>query len=501
MRHKDGIHLLTYILLLLPVVYIGWRCLNYTSGVLPDSDAAIFVNIAHHLINGKVLYRDVWDHKQPVIFLINALALKLGDGTFNSIRVAERYFAICAAFAFFVITARTFISSWITAIFTILFLIYFYSPLTFTMGNFTEEYASVFMLFGILYTLESIRQKSTALIILSGIFFSVSVFTKEPFLLSALPWIVYLMAKKEGRPKKLLYLAVGSVLPLIIAIIYFIHTETLNNWLNVIYFNLAASKYGLVHTSAISERIAASVNIFTKLVLFARTVDIFFAAGVISVFQRSFVREYKHIPVVIVLWFIMSLIAVNIQNNHFNHYYIQVVPGFIMAAASGAAFLMFNLRRVAGRITSTVSIFAVLILSVIIFDRDIAKTAYDMITSEALTVADEPIAIYIKEHTQKSDAIWVPSYDKYIYLQSGRLSPTKYLFMFPHIFITPTMNETSEEKLRCLREDLQRNPPVFIFITHLTELDYLGPAGIPQWINNNYTLDSTWYNGLLLRKT
>ncbi|MCG6552744.1 MAG: hypothetical protein L7F77_10480 [Candidatus Magnetominusculus sp. LBB02] len=493
MRKTQG---LTYVILALPVLYIGWRCLNYSSGVLPDSDAAIFSNIAYHLINGKLLYRDVWDHKQPVIFVINALALKAGDGTFNAVRVAERYFAVCVALAFFIIAARTFLSYWITAVFTVLFLIYFYSPITFTMGNFTEEYASVFMLLGVLFAIGAGRR--SPLIILAGIFFSLSVFTKEPFLLSALPWIAYLTA--QDRPKRLL-LAIGVFLPLILALIYFIYTGTLMDWLDMFNFNLVLSKDGMLHSAGITERLANSVSVFTNLVLFAKTVDVFFAVGILGVFQKSFVRQYQYMPVVIVFWFFMSLLAVNIQSNHFNHYYIQLMPGFIMAAACGAAFLTFNLRKYAGRILSSAAVFAVLTLSIVLFDYDIAKSAYNMLSYEQSSVAEEPIAIYIKERTQTSDTIWVPTYDKYMYLQSGRLSPTKYLFLFPHIFLTQTVKETTEQKERRLREDLQRTPPKFIFMSHASELDYLAPAGIPQWIQNNYTLDSMWYNGLLLRKT
>ncbi|MCG6553762.1 MAG: hypothetical protein L7F77_15660 [Candidatus Magnetominusculus sp. LBB02] len=89
-RYKENIHNVVIVLLGVFVAYIGWRCIDYSSDVLLPSDAAIFANIAHHLIHGKLLYRDVWDHKQPVVFGLNALALKFGDGTFNSVRVMER---------------------------------------------------------------------------------------------------------------------------------------------------------------------------------------------------------------------------------------------------------------------------------------------------------------------------------------------------------------------------------------------------------------------------
>ncbi|MBF0553102.1 MAG: hypothetical protein HQK96_00935 [Nitrospirae bacterium] len=505
--NKDRVLWLTDVALCVFAAYIGWRCINYASGVLLPSDSAIFVNIAHHLIHGKLLYRDVWENKQPVVFAVNALALKLGDGTFNSIRAMERLFAAGAAIVFFIITVRTFLSSWIAAMFTIIFLVYFYSPMTFSMGNFTEEYASVFMLFGVLCALEAVWRENSFLVLLSGAFFSVSVLTKEPFLLSALPWMVYLLAGKagktsmQGRLKRFsIFFTAGAAVPLLSALAYFVFTGTLTNWLDVIYFNLTFSTHEPSYHNPLSQKIALSLHAFSTLVWFIRTVNVFFALGVISVFQKSFLRKYRYVPLILPIWFILSLLAVNIQNHHYNHYYIQVMPGFIMTAACGAAFMAFNMRRLLLPALSSVLIAAFLILSLLILDNTMARAGFNMLTKyTASTVAEEPISLYIKEHTKDNDTIWVPSYDKYIYLQSGRLTPTKYLFFFGMSFY-PGMIETTGEKMASLKADLLKNRPAFIFLKRDNELDLLSPAGIPQWVKANYTLDSTWYDGQLLKR-
>lgn len=477
-RYKDNIRSGTVVLLGVLCAYTGWRCINYSSGELLPSDSAIFVNIAHHLINGKRLYRDVWENKQPMVFFINAIALKLGDGTVNSIRVVERYFAVCAALAFFIITVRTFISSWIAAAVTVIFLVYFYCPTTFGMGNFTEEYASVFMLLGVLCAIEAVRRENALLILSSGALFSVSVLTKEPFLLSALPWIVYLTAGKEGRPRRFSLFAAGAAVPLLISLIYFAMTGTLIHWLDVIYFNLT----------------------FSTFVWFTRTVNVLFIMGIISVFQKSFLQKYRYVPLILPFWFILSLVAVNIQNHYYNHYYIQVMPAFIMTAACGAAFIVLNLKRVSGTALSSALVVVSLIVSLLIFDNTMTMAGFNMLTKfPPSTVAEEPVALYIKEHTRDNDTIWVPSYSKYIYLQSGRLSPVKYLFFFNMSFF-PGMIETTGEKMNSLRAALLKNPPAFIFLSRENELDCLSPVGIADWVKANYTLDSAWYDGRLLRR-
>ncbi|MEO5359090.1 MAG: hypothetical protein H7843_01440 [Nitrospirota bacterium] len=483
------------------VVYVGWRCLNYSSGILLPSDSAIFVNIAHHLIHGKLLYRDVWENKQPVVFAIDALALVLGDGSFNSVRVVERYFAAGAALAFYLITVRTFLCSWEAAAFTIIFLVYLYSPMTFSMGNFTEEYGSVFMVFGVLCALESVRRENVILIFLSGVFFSTSTLTKEPFILSALPWLGFLvLAGNKARLKRLCIFAAGAAVPLLLAFAYFTLAGTLKHWLDVIYFNLTFSTRERSFHDSIPQKIRLSLHAFSTLVWFIRTVNVFFTLGVISMFQKSFLRKYAYAPVAVLCWFVFSLIAVNIQSHHYNHYYIQVMPGFIMTAVCGAAFMAYNLKRILSPALSSVLVIGILALSLLLVDNTMTRAGFNMLTKyPPSTVAEEPVALYIKNHTKDNDTIWVPSYSKYIYLQSGRFSPTKYLFFFDMTFF-PGLMETTGEKMQFLRADLIKNQPAFIFLSRDNELNYLSPVGIADWVKANYTLDSTWYDGKLLKR-
>ena len=44
-------------------------------------DTVVFAYIAQRMLAGDVLFRDVWDHKGPLIFMLNALGLWLGGGS------------------------------------------------------------------------------------------------------------------------------------------------------------------------------------------------------------------------------------------------------------------------------------------------------------------------------------------------------------------------------------------------------------------------------------
>ncbi len=307
-EYKKAVPWLTDTLLCTFVAYVGWRCINYASDMLLPSDAAIFANISHHLVNGKLLYRDVREHKQPVVFVINALALKFGDGTFNSIRAAERYFAVGAAIAFFLITVRTFVSSWIAATFTIIFLVYFYCPTTFSFGNFTEEYGTVLIILGVFCAIEAVLRENALLTLLSGTFFSMSLLTKEPFLLSILPWVVYLLSGKEGRVKRFRFLIVGATFPFLLFFVYLILTGTLANWLDMVYFTFGMATEASISRDPLLYKLNRSAHVFSTFVWYTRTVDVFFLLGVISIFQKSFLKKYRYVPAVFPAWLLWAFL-------------------------------------------------------------------------------------------------------------------------------------------------------------------------------------------------
>ncbi len=45
---------------------------------VPGRDSGVFLYVASMLLRGKLPYRDVWDHKPPAIYYLDALGLALG---------------------------------------------------------------------------------------------------------------------------------------------------------------------------------------------------------------------------------------------------------------------------------------------------------------------------------------------------------------------------------------------------------------------------------------
>lgn len=63
------------------LVAIAIHLPNFPVGKTPQEDAGVFLYAAQLLLDGGLPYRDVWDHKPPLIYLFDALGLLLGGGS------------------------------------------------------------------------------------------------------------------------------------------------------------------------------------------------------------------------------------------------------------------------------------------------------------------------------------------------------------------------------------------------------------------------------------
>ena len=50
---------------------------NPNNMTLPSRDSGVFLYIGWRFLNGDIPYRDVWDHKPPLIYFVDALGLTL----------------------------------------------------------------------------------------------------------------------------------------------------------------------------------------------------------------------------------------------------------------------------------------------------------------------------------------------------------------------------------------------------------------------------------------
>lgn len=481
------------VLVLLAVM--AWRATNYFSGSEPGPDSSMFMSTAWHANNGRVLYKDALSGA-PLVHALNGAALAIGGDGVNSVRAMERVFAVVGIAAFFAATLLAFGRFWLAGLACMLFLVHVYRWSVIEGGNVTEEYGTSFFLAGIAGVMAASRwsgKRSLILSAFSGIAVSLAVLTKEPFLLIAPPWFVYLAWPRNGDRREALLRAaaflIGGAIPGVAFLGYLVANGAWVHWIDTFATSVAYTAAGPPGLPADADPFLA--RLFLR--LNARVQPMFVALvaaafGVVGLMRRSFVRSRDGLPPVIAASVVLSLLAVSLGGRFFGHYYLFFVPSFVLLCATGIDFvadLVSSSRRRSG---------AALACGLLLLVPDAADLK-EFAGNQAIPAQRWPghwLSEVIRTKTSPGDLIWAP-WKPLLYVESHRLSPTKWKFVFD-IFFTDTPRSTGAEKLARLRADLEARPPRAIVVSALPGFEptraradaFLVRAGLRDWIAANY---------------
>src|SRR5215213_9068671 len=118
---------------------------NPSNMTLPSRDSGVFLYVGWRLLNGDIPYRDVWDHKPPLIYFIDALGITLSPTSLWGIWVLGFLFIFFTLFFIYKTLDRDFgihaaLAGAITLTSGLLTIL--------EKGNVTEQYALVFQALG-----------------------------------------------------------------------------------------------------------------------------------------------------------------------------------------------------------------------------------------------------------------------------------------------------------------------------------------------------------------
>src|SRR5262245_997230 len=71
---------------------------NPTNMTLPSRDSGVFLYMGWRLLSGDIPYQDVWDHKPPLIYFVDALGLTLTPNSLWGIWFLEFLFIFFTLF-------------------------------------------------------------------------------------------------------------------------------------------------------------------------------------------------------------------------------------------------------------------------------------------------------------------------------------------------------------------------------------------------------------------
>ena len=445
------------------------------------------------MLAGRTLYQDFWDNKPPMIFFFNAAAMKIGGYSVNSIRIMERILAGSGIILFYFAVLAYFRSYWLAWCGTALFLINLYNPLSLEEGNFTEEYGAIFVLIGISAVLLSTRHVyriTYRWMIVSGCFFACAMLFKEPFLLSSLPWFLFLLLRTDrfswrDVSKRAVFCLVGVLIPFMVSLIYLGMHHALSDYLDVISYNFSNNET----PSPLTDRLLDNIQFARLKMLNQFTVMQWLALLSLGLFASSSLRKkYGTLLLTTLAAFLADFTGTALSPRHYGHYYLQLAPSFSLLAMFGFVVLREIVQQL--RLSRLICI-AIAVLCIAWFDLPATRALIDRLAQPNQWAQPSRFAEALKKMAKPGDTLWGVSLNyTEIYMETGLLSPSRYHMFFNHLFID-TKNSTGQEKFDSVTRMLQTEPPTFILVELQKDTTLLFESGIFEWIQSEYA--STGY--------
>lgn len=391
-------------------------------GVPIDADEATYAVVARDWLEGGLPYRDVFDHKPPVVYLWYALSFVV----FGEHPYAPRFLAavlLCGASASLFVVARAMFDQRRAYILTALFGL--------SLGAVALRFNANTSIFALLPALASLallvsprRRSSTALMLAAGALAGLAVWTRPPVFPAVAAVGFWLLAegwRTRSFRGSVAYIA-GGLLTVPLVLVPFVTEHALEDlWYAVVLYQQ------LYFDDPEASRVRSLMYVGLVGIALAPIV-----LGAILGLMRTPRDRLAQGPSPLVLcWTAGMLVGQVMTGRYLVHYAVLLLPSLVLI--SGFVLDSVSARR--GRLRHLLA--AALVVAVIT----------NWLGFERLRAADDPAraaiaaGTYIAEITCPADSIWEYGRTTSPYLLADRPSPTRYIYDRPFWLDPDTFDE------------------------------------------------------------
>lgn len=375
-------------------------------------DSSVFISIGEKMHTGEIPYRDVFDHKGPILYFINYIGTITSDYIF--LWLIETAFVIIDINILFKIANNILNNKLHSLLATLIVTLTF--PLVLQGGNFAEEYTLPFSLAALLIFLEI--QKARKTYIINGILLGIVVMLKfnmiSVWCVGYSISLVKFLYNKDYKEimKMILYSLVGIMCVMIPIIIYLIINGAFYEFIRqYIIFNL---KYSTSNDVSIIKFIYKNINLF-YIPLLIVGINIYY----IILFKLKNNKKHIYNLLLSLMFLILTLVTVIIPRNAYWHYWLALIPCYIVPIAY---FIKFNVK-----IKKEYAIELITIMYICLFVVCINIEKSDAIYPDNLT----EVCNRIEKITDKDADVLVLGNRLIVNLLSNRTTNCKYIYQSP----------------------------------------------------------------------
>lgn len=425
-------------------------------------DEGIYQIIGAALRQNRLLYRDIWDNKPPLLYLVYSL--------FQSDQFLIRAFSLlCGVFAvvaFFALSKKLFKNPSAFYSTTFLFALLFGTPLL--EGNIanSENFMLFLTLCAGLIIFETQTKKITGnmqknILAISGLLLAVSFLFKvvAVFDLAAFTLFILFMQIPSfsiTRAKTaLVALFTGFTIPIFLTFLFFLLSGALPDFLNAtLKQNVGYVGYG-------------NTFLFRNSLLIFKLVLLFLSLYSLSVYKKFLTPSVLFIA----LWLSFSLFNAFFSQRSYTHYLLVLLPSFLLLLG----IVLDGAYDISSKHIQKIGVVCTIILLILIskyfniYGKNLMyyKNFSDFVSSrktvtsyqaffDKKTPRDYQIAQYIKPRLTQKDNVFIWGNNAQLYTLLEKLPPGKFIVAY-HI---TAFDETKDQT----RKDLQTTQPRFVVL-------------------------------------
>jgi len=441
----------------------------------PQTNQGIYLYVGQQLLDGAAPYRDVFDNKGPLLYLLNAFGLAVAHGSFWGVYAMEySAFAVATVLGFFTLRRRLDTPA---AAVGMLFFVMLVDRVVF--GNLEEEYLLPVQ-WAALYVLMAKHpaEPRVRAYFFIGVLGALAVFLKptEVGLWGALVVVelVFALTSRAAKScvKRLAALAAGGLLGSAVFLTYLASVGALRDFVDqYLLFNL-----GYTGASSWSSRLS-SVSFGAGLLGYLTTGAVlilwFLTCRLALLRWRN--GDPDRFAYLAVVWWPLEVLLSSVSGRHHEEFYITWTAPMVLVVAlalharqGGWPRLTGSGRTVARAVTVSLVLLALLgtLAPLVEHARNLGGLVVHPKYWSAPPRNHYAVADYIVAHTRSDDLVLVwGGYSANVNFLAQRRSPSR----FPaQMLLYPTTGGYHDELVRSFLDDLQAHPPVMIVDTSPT---------------------------------
>jgi hypothetical protein len=428
---QRAVYLSAVSLLLLLVALIAITC---HPDLLPYRDSGVFLYMGQRMLAGDVPYRDIVDHKGPLLYLLNAVGLAISGGAVWGIWLLQVVGLTCATLKLHrVLTSNFGLLSATVA----MLLCWPVILVTIEGGNLTEVYSIPLQVAAIALCLRTFTKQEAHS---STEFFLLGVVLALSGLLRPINFGTPLIAASAAlfgctptlRRKCAALLFLGALSPVAISLGYFAVNGALDEFIDLyIRYNLFYAGSGASALGPVSQVESAR---FGWALITAPGLSVILLLAVVSGLNvpTSKKNHRQRLTVIAVIALLLEFLFALISGTQRPHYFLMVVVPLSAACAAGIAFAVHLLARA---LSARIRLRGVLVLALIIAllihpIRTKVAPAFAGIGNLDRTTASF-VAQELRDTTQQYEYLLVWGAEATLNFLAKKPSPSQFVYLYP----------------------------------------------------------------------